>query len=958
MAKIILKWRYLKPGAKAHNENLVKYIAKREGVDKIDDSWKVEPVSKAQQKMIDELLQEFPESKDSYEYQDLLRQPSKGNASEFITRTIEENLDQVDKRENYVQYIAKRPRVEKIGTHGLFTDDNVPVHLNEVAEEVATHQGVLMTQILSLRREDAARLGYEKGEAWRTLIRNHTKDMAEAMNIPMEDLRWYAAFHNESHHPHCHIIAYSIGKEPYITQERLLKLKSAFGSEMFRNERMQAFQEQTKYRDQLAEETRQLVSRIVDEINTGVYQNETVALMLQSLSEYVQRAKGKKQYGYLPQSARNLVNGIIDELAKDPRIESLYELWYKQSVEIASIYQDNPPVKPPLSENKSFHKVRNIVVQEAMNLLLEPQELEPFVEKADEVAEQEMPAPQIVEPETVMIPTEVVEVPEEDPNSEEPEFKPPTILKPFFYRGNDGNWWSQNYKDARRFLYGTKETPPDLENARKLLAEEAEQGNGLAMYDLGKMYLDGLDCDPDEIVAQEWFCKALNAFHKRERTDQRKDYWQYRIGKMHSLGHGTDQDYEVSAQWFAKAAQEDNPYSQYALGGQYQRGQGVEQSYEQAVALYTQAAENTARPNAYAQYQLGNLYKEGLGVTVDPKQSAKWYAMAYQSFLKMEQSMADDKLYYRLGSMNLNGIGTVQNLAIAKDYLEKAAALGNVDAKYGLGKLHLLEDPETYDPAKAIAYLEEAAENDHSYAQYKLGKLLIEGTVVPADLSRGIRWLEASAEQDNPYAQYYLGKLYLYGDVVEADPDRALLLLSRAIQQGNLPAEYLLGKALWEGKYITANQNRALELLTDAAERNYDPAMYALAKIYLAGYVSDADIAKAVELLEKAAEADNQFAQYQLGKMLLFGQHVEQDEEAGKEWLRRSAAQGNIYAQRLLDNYGRAPLGLMAFRLLGHLARIIQDDIEQKREANRQLIDRKLLSKIAEKKQAQGQKMG
>ena len=958
MAKIILKWRYLKPGAKAHNENLVKYIAKREGVDKIDDSWKAEPISKAQQNMIDELLQEFPESKDSYEYQDLLRQPSKGNASEFITRTIEENLDQVDKRENYVQYIAKRPRVEKIGTHGLFTDDNVPVHLNEVAEEVATHQGVLMTQILSLRREDAARLGYEKGEAWRTLIRNHTKDMAEAMNIPMEDLRWYAAFHNESHHPHCHIIAYSIGKEPYITQERLLKLKSAFGSEMFRNERMQAFQEQTKYRDQLAEETRQLVSRIVDEINTGVYQNETVALMLQSLSEYVQRAKGKKQYGYLPQSARNLVNGIIDELAKDPRIESLYELWYKQSVEIASIYQDNPPVKPPLSENKSFHKVRNIVVQEAMNLLLEPQELEPFVEKADEVAEQEMPAPQIVEPETVMIPTEVVEVPEEDPNSEEPEFKPPTILKPFFYRGNDGNWWSQNYKDARRFLYGTKETPPDLENARKLLAEEAEQGNGLAMYDLGKMYLDGLDCDPDEIVAQEWFCKALNAFHKRERTDQRKDYWQYRIGKMHSLGHGTDQDYEVSAQWFAKAAQEDNPYSQYALGGQYQRGQGVEQSYEQAVALYTQAAENTARPNAYAQYQLGNLYKEGLGVTVDPKQSAKWYAMAYQSFLKMEQSIADDKLYYRLGSMNLNGIGTVQNLAIAKDYLEKAAALGNVDAKYGLGKLHLLEDPEIYDPTKAMAYLEEAAENDHSYAQYKLGKLLIEGTIVSADLSKGIRWLESSAEQDNPYAQYYLGKLYLYGDVVEADPDRALVLLSRAIRQGNLPAEYLLGKALWEGKHISANQNRALELLTDAAERNYDPAMYALAKIYLAGYVSDADIAKALELLEKAAEADNQFAQYQLGKMLLFGQHVEQDEEAGKEWLRRSAAQGNIYAQRLLDNYGRAPLGLMAFRLLGHLARIIQDDIEQKREANRQLIDRKLLSKIAEKKQAQGQKMG
>lgn len=958
MAKIILKWRYLKPGAKAHNENLVKYIAKREGVDKIDDSWKAEPVSAAQQKMIDDLLREFPESKDSYEYQDFLHQPNRGNASEFITRTIEENLDQVDKRENYVQYIAKRPRVEKIGTHGLFTDDNVPVRLNQVAEEVASHPGILMTQILSLRREDAARLGYEKGEAWRTLIRNHTKDMAEAMNIPMEDLRWYAAFHNEAHHPHCHIIAYSVGKEPYITQERLLKLKSAFGSEMFRSDRMQFFQQQTQYRDLLAEDTRQLMSQIVEEINAGRYQNETVALMLQSLSNYVQKAKGKKQYGYLPQTARNLVNGIIDELAKDERLDSLYELWYQQSVEIASIYQDNPPEKPLLSQNKSFHKVKNIVVQEAMNLLLEPQELEPMIEKADEEAVQELPAPSMVEPEVITIPPEVVEVPAEPPDESEHEFKQPSIFQPIFRRDKDGNWWSQSYKNARKYLYGTIESPPDFENARKILVEEAELGNGLAMYDLGKMYLDGLGCDPNEQLAQDWFSKALIAFHKQEKADKRKDYWQYRIGKMHSLGHGTEQDYVASAQWFTRAADDNNPYAQYALGGQYQRGQGVEQSYEKAVDLYTKAAQNTSKPNAYAQYQLGTLYKEGLGVAVDPKQSAQWYAMAYQSFLRMEQSMADDKLYYRLGSMNLNGIGTEVDLMKAKSYLEKAAELGNADAKYGLGKLHLKEDPEVYDVEKAAIYLEEAAEDGNSYAQYKLGRMLIEGMIIPADTRKGIRWLEASAEQENPYAQSYLGKLYLYGDVVEANPDCAVLLLNKAIALGNLPAEYLLGKAYWEGKYIGANQNRAVELLKDAADRNYDPAMYALAKIYLAGYVSSADIAEAIELLEKAAEADNQFAQYQLGKMLLFGQHMEQDEEAGKEWLRRSAAQGNVYAQRLLDNYGRAPIGLMTFRLLGHLARIIRDDIEEKEQAQSQLIDRKILAKIAEKKQAQGQKMG
>ena len=958
MAKIILKWRYLKPGTKAHGKNMVKYIAKREGVDKIDDTWKVEQVSQAQQKMIDDLLQEFPECKDSYEYQDYLQQPNKGSASEFITRTIEENLDRVDKRENYVQYIAKRPRVEKMGTHGLFTDENVPVHLNQVAEEVASHQGVLMTQILSLRREDAARLGYEKGEAWRTLIRNHTKDMAEAMNIPMEDLRWYAAFHNESHHPHCHIIAYSAGSEPFITQERLLKLKSAFGSEMFRQDRMQAFQEQTKYRDQLAVETRILAAGIVSEINNGIYANETVEQMVRSLSEYVQKATGKKQYGYLPQSARNLVNGIIDQLAKDERIESLYDLWYQQSVEIASIYQDNAPEKPRLSQNKSFHKVKNIVVQEVMKLLPGGPELKDFVEEADALVPQEMPEPPAITEVAEVVPTEVVEVPPEPPADSPEAIVTPSILRPLFSRGNADSWWSPNYKEARVSLYGSKEIQPDPDRAFLQMTQEAEQGNGLAMYDLGKMYLDGTGCEADAVAAQEWFQKAMDAFIRKEKTDKRKDYWQYRIGKLHALGHGVPQDYTASAQWFERSVSERNPYALYALGSQYQRGQGVEQSYERAISLYTQAATHENKPNTYAQYQLGSLYKEGVGTAIDLKESGSWYGLAYQGFLRMEETMADDKLYYRLGSMNLTGTGTPKDLQKAQMYLEKAAELGNADAKYGLGKLHLEADPEVYNLEKAGQYLLEAAEAGHSYAQYKLGKLIVEGTIASEDSQEGIRWLRKSAEQDNPHAQYYLGKLYHYGDGVEANQSYAFSLLERAIEQGNLPATYLLGKAYWEGTRIGQDKDKAVELLENAAERNFDPAQYALAKIYLTGDVSAADIEKAIELLEKASESGNQYAQYLLGKMLLFGQNIDQDEEAGKEWLRRSAAQGNIYAQRILDNYGKAPIGMIAFRLLANLAQIIRDDMEQKQNEQGQLIDRKIRRKIAEKKQAHGQKMG
>lgn len=160
MARIILKSRYLRAGSKQHSEHLIQYIAKREGVQKIDDTWKHQPATKEQRKLIGELLRDFPEVKDSFEYADYLAKSNKGTASELISRAIDDNVDLIGKRENYVSYIAKRPRAERHGTHGLFTDADVPINLSQVAAEVANHDGNVWTHIISLRREDAARLGY------------------------------------------------------------------------------------------------------------------------------------------------------------------------------------------------------------------------------------------------------------------------------------------------------------------------------------------------------------------------------------------------------------------------------------------------------------------------------------------------------------------------------------------------------------------------------------------------------------------------------------------------------------------------------------------------------------------------------------------------------------------------------------------------------------------------------
>lgn len=388
MARVILKWRYLKPGSRQHNKNLIRYIATREGVEKLDDSWKALPVSDPQKNMIEQLLKDFPDAIQMYEYQDYLVSPTKGNASEFITRCIEENLDQMDKRENYVQYIAMRPRVERFGTHGLFTDADIPINLPQAAQEVAEHDGIVMTQILSLRREDAVRLGYDSGEAWRDLIRGKADDMAKAMNIPIQDLRWYATFHNEGHHPHCHIVAYSAGKQPYMKEQGLIKLKSAFAKEIFEQDLIQIYQTQTEYRDALRVDAKEIVAQIVAEINSGTYQNEVVEAMLRELAQRLRNTKGKKAYGYLSTPARNLVNGIIDELAKDCRIAELYDLWYEQRDKVVQTYQTAGDDRVALSQNKTFHPIRNVVVTEALKLSLEDSVFEEesedsFPEKAD-----------------------------------------------------------------------------------------------------------------------------------------------------------------------------------------------------------------------------------------------------------------------------------------------------------------------------------------------------------------------------------------------------------------------------------------------------------------------------------------------------------------------------------------------------------------------------------------------
>lgn len=810
MPRLVTKFKYLKPGAGGKSVGgYARYIATREGVERIDDSHRHAPATQKQQVLIEKILRDFPDTKQSHEYRDFRQEKTVGNASEFISIAMEENLDAVANTKTYADYIATRPRAERFGSHGLFTDDGVEVQLSEVSKELNAYRGNVYTVILSLKREDAARLGFDYGSRWRDFLRGQTPTLSENLKIPMNHLRWYAVFHNDGHHPHVHLIAYStVPGEGHLSAKGVEKMRSAFAREIFAQELMFTYQQQTEYRDRLREQGRESVSEIVAKINAGEYLNPRIEELLTLLSDRLSRTTGKKVYGYLKSDVKAIVDQIVAELAGDENIRELYDLWYEQREEVLRTYTDHFPERVPLEQNREFKSIRNAVIQEALKI---NDRIRQAAELQQDMMEAELPPGEDPDRWSDHYRPQFIQ---EDTGGETDTYEDCAAENATVHRASDGrDWWSYPYKQARRFLYGTEEEKPDFRKAMPLLRMEARGGNGYACYDLGRMYLLGLGCDADEEEAQTWFRNALEAFQKAEQTAEKKGYLRYRIGKCHAHGHGTEQNYEESARWFCQAVEENNPFAAYSLGGQYLRGQGVGQSGTEAYRLYTMAA---VRGNAYAQYQLGRMYQDGIGAEADLEDSKRWYAKAYAGFLAMEATMADDKLCYRLGSMNMTGTGTEVDLEKSRYYFEKAVELGSVDALYGLGKLYLKPEFSEYDPEKAVEYLELAAAKDNAFARYQLGKLFCQGKLVQKDIARGLALLEELAEAGVASAAYIVGKVYLNEEGWK-DVQKAIRCFHMAAEDGNSYAEYQLGKIYYFGNGIRADREKGLEYLNRSA---------------------------------------------------------------------------------------------------------------------------------------------
>lgn len=371
MPRVIVKCKYYSSDKSARDiGGMLKYIATREGVEKLGDGWRNEPVSKAQEDLILRFTEMHKGCRRLQEYGDYNTKRTKGAASEFISAVIE-NYPELLSDKTYLDYIATRPRVERIeGTHGLFSDHDVALDLYEESDRLREFNGNVFTVIVSLKREDAERLGYNTAERWRELARSKIDLVAKEHGIPLGSLKWYGAFHNESHHPHMHLMLYSTSQEKrgYIDKKGIDNLRHLFGTEIFKYELADIYNEQTKQRDLLNADARDEITALADKIKNGLADNGEFVMKFVALAKRMQSVSGKKVYGYLPKSVKAMVNELVDLLEKDEDINRIYELWYQAKCAVYATYTDNPPPRKPLSQEEAFKPIRNAMIKEADEL--------------------------------------------------------------------------------------------------------------------------------------------------------------------------------------------------------------------------------------------------------------------------------------------------------------------------------------------------------------------------------------------------------------------------------------------------------------------------------------------------------------------------------------------------------------------------------------------------------------
>jgi len=718
------------------------------------------------------------------------------------------------------------------------------------------------------------------------------------------------------------------------------EIRSAFANDIFKDDLQSIYQEQTLSRNELKAVSKTEFKSIVRKVQQGGFENPQLENLIRKLYSQLQNVKGKKVYGYLPPDVKETVNSIFSELAKDNNIRQLYEKWCSlESLKYKSYTQKEKEL-PPLVDNKVFQPVRNMIIRTVLDMnypvidveIEEPEPTEQFANddfyvdillKFDESEQSEN--------------DKVTFSDNDEPTAEDfiwsNENEVTVDIEDYEPQSKYYLKWSTAYKEACKIIYNKQSKLEDFKKAEQLLLSESKSGNVLAIHDLGKLYSTDKLGAKDEEKSFAFYQEALQGFMEIEPdsdymfpyepkfkgqvmkpADMRSYVW-YRIGKMHCYGLGTEQDYEKAFQWFLKSSQEGHKFAQYSLANLYYYGNSVEKDLSQAFLWYQKSA---SQGQPYASYAVAQMYSKGEYVAENNETAQRYYKAALSGFLELEsKDQADDNLFYKIGVMYKNGLGTEADISKAIDYFKRSAEMNN---KNGL---------------------------------YEYGKTLIQGKYIEADLNKGLECIEKAMKLKNSNAKRFFALEYISGEYFSQDIEKGLFMLTECADKGDSFACFQLGQFYLKGEIVTQDLERAEKYLLLAEDNEF--TQYAFGKLYL--QEEKYDIQKAVDYFEKSADK-NMWSSYQLGRLYLFGaDELEKDKEKAVEWLTKSANDGNEYVQNMLNNIDDFENMLLRNTVMGlfvNLSCCIEDNYSQKQCSLKIQTDRKLRKMIQKRKSGIG----
>ena len=341
----------------------MKYIATREGVEVLTGKG---PATEKQKEMVAKLLKDFPDMRDSFEYEDYKQAPTLHTASALISAALDSHMQNLQSENGYLKYIATRPGAEKHGAHGLFgRQENT--NLTAAMHDLTAHDGNVWTIIYSLHREDAERLGYNNAAAWRKLLVSQQNKFAEAFHIPASALHWYAAYHDADTHPHIHMMLWT-EQETVLKRDAVVKLRSAMTNSIFQAELENLYiRKDAAYKD-VTEAARTAMHGLVDRLESIENPPESIQQKMLELALELRTTSGKKQYAYLKKPFKDIVDSIVDELEKLPEVAAYYSVWNGLRDTLEGYYKNRPRQHNPLSQQKEFRAIKNAIIQEAERL--------------------------------------------------------------------------------------------------------------------------------------------------------------------------------------------------------------------------------------------------------------------------------------------------------------------------------------------------------------------------------------------------------------------------------------------------------------------------------------------------------------------------------------------------------------------------------------------------------------